>query len=646
MQYLNGPSARVGLVCLRPYQSEAIRRIEERIRGGAKRIVIVLATGAGKTTIAGHLIVSAFALGRRALFLAHRRELITQAYRRLIAMGLPEAQVGVLMATDPRRRPGAMVQVASVDTLRNRAKPPADLVFIDECFPAGTRIDGRPIQTYRAGEVVQSVNRRTGLIELRDVRRVFRSRPNALVTIHFDGHVPITCTPGHPVFTCRGCVPAALLRAGDEAICNDGTVRINAIESGGDCPDGHVYNIEVEKNHNYFAEGILVHNCHRALANSYRDIAAQYPNAIHLGLTATPYRADGNGLSDAYDEIIVVASPKELIADGYLVEPRVFTVPRSALPDLSAIRIRGGDYEESALCDAVDRQSLVGDIVEHWERHARGIRTVAFAVSVAHSKHIVDRFKEAGVAAEHLDGTTPKEERDGILARLESGNTLVASNCSVLCEGWDQPAVKCAILARPTKSTGLYLQQAGRILRPWNGQRAIILDHGGCVLEHGLPQDDRDFTLETQKKKRSKDAASEVPLKTCEECYAILPRATRVCPECGFVFEVKSELPEELSASLVEVHDSPLQEMRAEWLRLHAVAATRSYKPGWAFRQFKDKFGHPPPKGITAPSIITEEHKLAVLQQMQRKEKSDGWADAIYRAQFRQPPPRGSSREG
>ncbi len=505
-----------GQVCtlpvrLRPYQMDAITRVEERIRAGVRRIVIVAATGSGKSTIAGQIIVDAFGRGQRTLFLAHRRELIFQAYRRFIDMGIPEHQIGILMADDARRRPTAMVQVASVDTLRHRAKPSADILFRDEC--------------------------------------------------------------------------------------------------------------------------------HRASCRTDREIASHYPNAIHLGLTATPYRADNKGLEDAYDELVIVSSPKQLIAQGCLVEPRVFTVPRSALPDLSQVRIRGGDYDESALANAVDKQTLVGNIVEHWHKHASGIRTVVFAVSVAHSKHIADRFRDAGVSAEHLDGTTPTQERDAILARLEAGETLVVANCSVLCEGWDQPAVKCAILARPTKSTGLYLQQAGRILRPWHQQQAIILDHGGCVLEHGFPQDDREFSLETQKKKRTKSEDVEVPLKVCEQCYAVLPVATRICPECGFMFMVSSDVPQETDNNLVELTQSPLDEMRAEWLRLRAVAATRGYKPGWAYYQFRDRFGRPPPKGLVGPSSMTLERKRAVFDQMLRKETNRGWASTLYRMEFGENPP-------
>jgi superfamily II DNA or RNA helicase len=436
----SGPADAPRAIHLRPYQIGAVAGIEARIAAGVRRLVLVLPTGGGKTTIAGSLILRAVARGQRVLFLAHRRELIVQAYLRLLDMGLPVQQVGIVMASDARRRPGAAVQVASIDTLRRRARPLADLVFVDEC--------------------------------------------------------------------------------------------------------------------------------HRALATSYREIAADYPDAIHLGLTATPYRADGKGLGDAYDELIVVATPRQLIGEGYLVEPRVFTVPPSQRPNLAGIRVARGDYAARELDDAMNRQALVGNIVEHWQRHAGGVRTVVFAVSIAHSRHITERFREAGVAAEHLDGATATQERDAILARLDRGETLVVSNCGVLCEGWDQPSVKCAVLARPTKSTGLYLQQAGRILRPWQETAAVILDHAGCAHEHGLPQDDRDFSLEGTKRRRApKDATA--PVRECPACFLVSSLATRVCPACGELLVASREPPEEVAGDLV-----PAEEARAP-PRTRATTASR-----------------------------------------------------------------------
>src|SRR5262249_2296661 len=156
----------------------------------------------------------------------------------------------------------------------------------------------------------------------------------------------------------------------------------------------------------------------------------------------------------------------------------------------------------------------------------------------------------AGIAAEHLDGRTPTPDRDAILARLVSGKTRVVANCGILCEGTDLPPVKCCILARPTKSTGLYIQQAGRILRPWTDPltgerpRAIILDHAGCAREHGLPQDRREFSLEAKAKKK-REHVTEPTTRECDGCHAVLPAQTRVCPECGYFFTETRALPTE-----------------------------------------------------------------------------------------------------
>lgn len=452
------------MITLRPYQGQAVDDLRSRIAGGVRRIVVVAPTGSGKTTIAAYIIASAVSRGSYVLFMAHRRELISQAYSRLIQLGVPEMEVGIIMASDPRWRPGAHVQVASIDTLRNRAKPRADVVFVDEC--------------------------------------------------------------------------------------------------------------------------------HRAVAASYRTIAEYYPGAVHLGLTATPYRADGSGLSDAYDDLLVVSSPQQLIDEGHLVAPRVYTVPAGAGPDLSAVRVKRGDYDQRALGDTMDTSVLVGNIVDHWKRLANGERTVAFASSVAHSQHIAEQFRQAGVAAEHLDGTTPTKERDEILSRLDAGETRVVSNCGVLCEGWDQPAVKCAILARPTKSTGLYLQQAGRILRPWNNTPALILDHAGCALEHGLPQADRDFSLEGDKGKGGRKG--DAPVRVCPECDAVVHLSASVCPECGEILrsdDAEKEIPTEQDGTLVEISDK-----RIELERLYRVAEQRGYKPGWVYYRYKDRFGEAPPK--------------------------------------------------
>lgn len=417
----------------------------------------------GKTVVAAHIIQSAFQRNSRVLFIAHRRELINQSFNKLLDAGIESKNIGVVMGNDPRRNPGACIQVASIDTLRNRAKPRADLVFFDEC--------------------------------------------------------------------------------------------------------------------------------HRSLARSYLDVVTHYPNAVHLGLTATPYRADGKGLGDVYEELVVVSSPKELIAEGFLVEPTVLSVNENQLPDLSKVKTRAGDYNAEQLGEAVNQKHLVGSIVEHWLEYARDIPTVCFAVNVEHSKSIVQKFVDAGIAAEHLDGTTPPEDRAAILKRLNDGETRIVSNCNVLCEGWDQPSVKCAILARPTKSTGMYLQQAGRILRPFQGVPAIILDHSGNARVHGLPQQDREFSLESKTKRTQ---CSSPPTRTCPSCYAILEGGTKVCM-CGFEFPPPpiTEMTE-VDGRLVVVKDD-IDERRAFYTRCVSECERRGNKTGRAAYLYKEKYGVWPP---------------------------------------------------
>ena len=216
-------------------------------------------------------------------------------------------------------------------------------------------------------------------------------------------------------------------------------------------------------------------------------VVEAYPDARIIGLTATPCRMDGRGLGNVFQELVQCPDVAELTRMGFLVPAKVFAPVR---PNLKGVRVRAGDYVEGDLAQRVNTNKLVGDIAQHWFRLGERRKTVVFAVNVAHSLHIRDEFRKAGVLAEHLDGTTPREHRKRILKELATGKINLISNVGVLGEGWDCPEVSCAILARPTKSLGLFRQMIGRILRPAPGKTdAIVLDHAGGVFAHGLPDD-------------------------------------------------------------------------------------------------------------------------------------------------------------
>jgi len=190
------------------------------------------------------------------------------------------------------------------------------------------------------------------------------------------------------------------------------------------------------------------------------------------------------------------------------------------------------------LAERMDTPKLTGDIVTHWLKLADNRRTVVFASGVKHSIHLRDEFCRVGVLAEHIDGYTPAEERDAILAKLANGTIDVLTNAMVLTEGWDSPGVACLVLARPTKSMALYRQMVGRALRPAPGKTdALIIDHAGAIFEHGFIDEPVIWTLAPDKRAEAPTQLSRSqheihPLTTCPECTAVRVGG-QPCGVCG-----------------------------------------------------------------------------------------------------------------
>jgi DNA repair protein RadD len=343
---------------------------------------------------------------------------------------------------------------------------------------------------------------------------------------------------------------------------------------------------------------LIVDECHHATATTWRKIIEAYPDAVLIGLTATPCRGDGRGLGGTFNTTIECPQVASLIEQGYLVKTRVYA---PVDPDLRGIKTQAGDYVETQLAERMDKPKLVGDIVTHWHKYGERRRTVAFACSVGHSVHIRDEFVKAGVRAEHLDGTTPKDEREAILARLASGDTEVVANCMVLTEGWDMPAVGCCILARPTKKMGLFRQMIGRVLRPADGKPdAIVLDHSGAVFRHGLPEDRVEWTLDpdrraTAPEHQKRQSSHESKLIECTQC-STLRLGGKPCPNCGFLPKRPAQYMAHVEGNLGLVTNGKAKAGVFDPAQWHAmlthIAEQRGYKPGWVAHKFKEKFGH------------------------------------------------------
>jgi superfamily II DNA or RNA helicase len=380
-------------------------------------------------------------------------------------------------------------------------------------------------------------------------------------------------------------------------------------------------------------------------SKDYLKVITDHGSKPVIGLSATPY---SKGLGKVYEALggalfesmVTAASIQDLIEQGYLVDVDVYA---PSAPDLSKVKITAGDYNERELGEAVDKPKLIGDIVTNWRKFAQGTSTVCFATNIAHSKHIVDQFKGSGVMAEHIDCYTDEGERAAILRRVAEGKTLVISNVGILCEGWDFPACRTLILARPTKSLIRYLQMAGRVLRPSEGkERALVLDHSGTVQSLGFPTDDFARDLCDGKPKKSeggKKDEKEKPLpKPCPQCHYMRKTGGK-CPICGFTPTAPNQIdhaPGELGKVEPKKKTQTTEEKRQLYAELKSVAAQRGWSDGRLANVFRDLTSVWPNAYKSEKAMPASVKTLALVKHLQIKfSKSQektlrnrGWTDS------------------
>ena len=332
---------------------------------------------------------------------------------------------------------------------------------------------------------------------------------------------------------------------------------------------------------------VIIDEAHHSVSKSYVQMFAAWPTAKFIGVTATPERLDGKGLGAMFDRMVMGPSVQWLIDNGFLAQP-VYYAPREAV-DLSQVHTIAGDFDRSETEEIVDTPRITGDAVTHYVRFCNRQRAVAFCISVAHAQHVADTFNSCGVPSASIDGTLDPEVRKQRVDDLTAGKILVLTSCELISEGFDLPAVNAAILLRPTQSLSMHLQQVGRALRPYPGKaNAIILDHVGNCLRHGLAEQERDWDLSGREKRLKK--SSLVETKQCSKCFAIF--AGTVCPQCGSQREIAAREIEEVDGELQRLSIEDISKKREERREegkcktlddFRALAKQRGYKLGWAF---------------------------------------------------------------
>ena len=309
---------------------------------------------------------------------------------------------------------------------------------------------------------------------------------------------------------------------------------------------------------------------HVLRANKWGRAADMFPNAKGLGVTATPSRADGQGLGrhadGLYDSLVVGPGMRDLIDQRYLSDYRIFAPPSDM--DLSSVQIGStGDYSAPQLRAASHKSHIVGDVVTHYTRIAPTKRGVVFAVDVETAGDIAHQFNTVGIKAAAISAKTPDVERFKIVNDFRNGLLQVLVNVDIFGEGFDLPAVEVVVMARPTMSYGLYCQQFGRALRIMNGKDyAIIIDHVGNVGRHGLPDRARVWSLDRREKNaRGARDPDLIPTRACTACAAVYEAIYKDCPYCGAVY-VYAERggPEYVDGDLIELDPSALAALRGE----------------------------------------------------------------------------------
>lgn len=358
---------------------------------------------------------------------------------------------------------------------------------------------------------------------------------------------------------------------------------------------------------------IITDENHHSLAKSYKKIYEHFKDSKRLGVTATPERLGGMGLKEVNDILIEGVTAKWLI-DNYYLSPYLYYAP-PVMENLPKFHTRKGDYIQSEVTDFFRQKKIYGNVIKQYRKIADGKQAICYLPTVEFSKEISQKFNNAGISSAHIDGETPSVVRNAIIEKFRQGEIKILCNVDIISEGFDVPDCECAILLRPTKSLTLFIQQSMRCMRYKEGKTAVIIDHVGNYLEHGFPDDDRQWSLDGHPKKSIKQG--EMPVKVCPRCYCTVSLNTYQCTNCGYEFERKTETTQTLDVDLKRLDIAEREKLRFEnkirrmlsykecqtYNELLEFARQHNYKKGWAYYKAKELniIGNQKSRGNTTP---------------------------------------------
>ena len=343
---------------------------------------------------------------------------------------------------------------------------------------------------------------------------------------------------------------------------------------------------------------ILIDEAHRSLSNVFQKVMDNYDNKVVVGVTATPCLSSGKPMGKMYDSLVDTIPISRLIDECHLVPCVYYGGTTANLKDLKTVK---GDWDIKELGRRSDKPELIGDVIDNWLRIAPDRQTIVFGVNRKHSKHLRDSFLRHGIATAYLDAFSPDEEREDVLTRYANREIQVIVNVALFQEFLDAPITSCIVIARCTKSMGLYRQLCGRGLRPHpeSGKTSCtIIDHGGCVQRLGYIDDDIEWTLEGKGKayEVKKPREKEAKIFECEMCRFLFtgPR----CPQCGTMIKDYGKkiatTDDELKLLKGKKVPPTAEEKRSFYAMLLWHCGEKKYSQGWAFHKYSEKYKEKP----------------------------------------------------
>lgn len=376
------------------------------------------------------------------------------------------------------------------------------------------------------------------------------------------------------------------------------------------------------------------------------EILEDYPDAIIIGLTATPYRlSKKQSMKDKFNALVAAPFPSELMEQGSLVHPEYWSIKGG---DISKVRIVAGDYAEDELALVMNDPEVLRSLVDNWVRLASDRITIIFAVNVAHSKAIAQSFQDRGIKIIHVDGNTPVAERNKIYQQLANEEIQGIVSCQVTQIGFDCPRVDCVVLDRPTKSMAIFYQQIGRGLRPfthpvtgWVKKDCLVLDQAGNTRA-------KDFIpvelIDSYSLDKPPAGNGEAWMKECPECGHTVYGFVMECPKCGHEFPKKEKEKKKPTGELERVKFDKSRVFnnaeKKEALRLMMIMCfMKRQKPGKTFFDYQTKFkGEKPPSVYYLHAIFgenpSESDKERYWSFLMDKYKSAVEAGKWYRKEF------------